>query len=39
MIYLKWITIGLSAVFIVTVVNVIWYEHKTKKEIKKGRKR
>lgn len=39
MIYLKWLTIALSVVFIVTVVNVIWYEHKTKKEIKKGRKR
>ena len=39
MIYLKWLTIGLSVVFIITVLNVVIYEHKIKRDIKKGRKR
>ena len=39
MIYLKWFTIIASIVFIITIINVVWYEHKTKKEIKKGRER
>jgi hypothetical protein len=39
MIYLKWFVYTASLVFVVTVLNVIIYEHKTRKEIKKGRKR
>jgi hypothetical protein len=39
MIYLKWFTIGVSAIFVITVLNVVIYQHKTRREIKKGRKR
>lgn len=39
MIYLKWFTIGVSAIFVITVLSVVIYEHKTRRKIKKGRKR